>query len=189
VPLSLSSRFDVCVFVLQLICVLVCRESLFDVNIVNGKKPKFFSHPEAHSFRGNLPRHASISPVFLTPLRRCALHSVGDRKQPYIEGPVVTAPQMIAEYKARSRTVYTHGNWRTLNQVFAAISGKALSPANGPDATGALGSPDTLRVLYFGDNLKTDVMALRLYSDWYAGAIVEELHETWSDCHAVHTLK
>lgn len=44
-----------------------------------------------------------------------------------------------------------------------------------------LREPHRCAAIYFGDNLRTDVMAVKLYTTWLAGAILEEAEEHWPE--------
>jgi len=61
-----------------------------------------------------------------------------------------------------NNSIYAQGNWKELNEFFKNESKKS-----------------EIRVMYFGDNLKTDTMAVNIHTDWLPATIVEEMEESW----------
>jgi HAD superfamily 5'-nucleotidase-like hydrolase len=77
-------------------------------------------------------------------------------------------PVTDQELRTKHRTVI-HGNAPALQKMF-----EAMEQEKGNTTT-----PPT--VIYFGDHLHTDCIATRAYTDWSAGAIVEEVEEHHDD--------
>jgi hypothetical protein len=91
-------------------------------------------------------------------------------------------------------SIYWEGNSKALHQLFLRNrrpSSMPSAPSNDTTTPPSTTTPpklsdDGLRVIYFGDHLRTDVVATREHTTWTAAAIVEELVHHHHDHHDHH---
>lgn len=103
-------------------------QNLFDLIIVDCKKPSFFSNQDKRIFHQFIDEN-NIHPI--------------------------TNNDIIKNFNQNS--IYAYGNSDDLHKIMSEISEK--EPL----------------VIYFGDHIKSDINALKRYTNWLAGAIIEEL--------------
>ena len=193
--LATNSKFDYC----DLLCTYSFGpdwQSLFDITIVDAKKPSWFME------EGAVPRaeiqHAS---TMKNPFARAAVPSAAaadssaaprnnNAKSTHVPRPFyfVDPQTQLADFSriateqelAVPHALFVHGNaagitklvkqFVTRKQQQQQHSSTIVSPAATSSDSAAEPS-----IIYFGDHLHSDCMATRQFTNWAAGAIVEEI--------------
>lgn len=187
--LATNSKFDYC----DLLCTYSFGadwQRLFDVTIVDAKKPSWFMEEGAVA-RAEI-QHAS---TMKNPFARAAAVSASasaaaapcnnNLKSNHVPRPFyfVDPQTQLADFNriateaemSVTHALFVHGNAAGITRLVKQFVKRKQQQAGQSAIAAAVDSEADPSIIYFGDHLHSDCMATRQFTNWAAGAIVEEI--------------